>query len=318
MKRGKILLLLILVNGIAHLHGDQGQTLYMTDAFGQVYWVSSELSPPAQGLGKYGGHRLFDKNTKTAWAEGAAGAGIGEKIRLIVNRPLDHIDVVNGYAKSPGIFQANNRVRKLKLTAYAVQMPRDGGVTETGVPVAFHSALATFSATLKNTATTQAVPIPAQWREKTADKHPIAMEIEILSVYPGERFDDTCLSELSPVFARGIKVEIRNRDSEVWVVQGNRQHLVIKNTDAVFQLIETDESNHWAVLIEMPARAQGRVETRYRLLSIDKGRFVSRQKLGENIGELYGFATRAGRLYLRAGNTQNASEVLIDLETIQP
>lgn len=309
---------LILAAAVFLYPDDGGNTLHMIDAMGHVYWVSSELSRPAQGLGKYGGHHLFDHDTKTAWVEGADGGGIGEKIRVILMKPLDHLAVVNGYAKSPGIFRANNRVREIKIAAIAVQMPPEGHVTETGIPVTFLSELAAFNVTLEDTSSIQDISLPEQWREKTAGKHPIAMEIELLSVYPGERFDDTCLSELTPVYARGAMVDIRGRDSEVWVVRGKRRQLVARNVDSVFQLVETDKGSHWAILIEMPARTGGRVETRYRLLSLDSMRFIPPERLGAGIGELYGFESREGKPYLRAENTRDAADILIDLGDIRP
>lgn len=318
MRWMKAILVLLIAMYAFPLQGHEEKALHMTDAMGHVYWVSSELSPPREGLGKYGGHHLFDNNEKTAWVEGVAGGGIGERIRVILPGPLDHIDLVNGYAKSPGIFQANNRIREIRITAFSARLPREGQVTETGIPVILQSVLTTFSATLGDTAGSQEIAVPALWREKTTGKYPLVMEIEIRSIYPGNRFNDTCLSELSLVLDKKLKVDIRNRDSEVWLVRGSREHLVIREPESVFQLVETDKNSHWAILIEMPAHAGGRVETHYRLLSMDKRRFISTETLGADIGEFYGFEIRDGKLYLRAANTQSATEIWIDMEAVQP
>ena len=318
MKTGKAIPVLIFVTAAFLFPAGEGNTLFMTDAMGRIYWVSSELSPSPEGFGKYGGHHLFDGDKKTAWVEGVPGAGIGERIRVIVPGPLDHIAVVNGYAKSPGIFRANNRVREIRVSAFAVRMPPEGRVTEKGTPVTFLSRLASFPVTLEDTAATRKISLPQTWREKTAGQYPIAMEIEIRSVYPGARFDDTCLSELTLVFDRKTRVEIRNRDAEVWIIRDGEPQLVTRKTDSVFQLIETDRESHWAILIEMPGRTEGRVETRYRLLAINAGRFVSLEKLGAGVNELYGFETRGGKLYLRAGSSRDSGEIHIDLEAVQP
>ena len=178
--------------------------------------------------------------------------------------PLDHIALVNGYTRSPAIFRANNRVREIRVSAFAVRMPPEGRVTEKGMPVTFLSRLASFPVTLEDTAAIRKVLLPEAWREKTAGQYPIAMEIEIRSVYPGARFDDTCLSELSLIPDRGAGVEIRNRDAEVWVSRGGERRLVMQDRDSVFQLVETGPGNHWAILIEMPARNAGREGRRSR------------------------------------------------------
>ena len=74
----------------------------------------------------YAPWRANDKNKNTAWAEGAKGDGIGEKIYIeawTVNvkrfKPLTiNFNIINGCAASDKLFKSNNRVKRAKLTIY--------------------------------------------------------------------------------------------------------------------------------------------------------------------------------------------------------
>ncbi|HCC71273.1 MAG TPA: hypothetical protein DEQ09_09005 [Bacteroidales bacterium] len=86
------------------------------------YFVSSELDPidPFEGLGKYGGHNLFDNDPTTAWVEGVKGDGTGEYIFFKTDSYYpDTIIIDNGYQKSERLFKMNSRPRNIKLSLYA-------------------------------------------------------------------------------------------------------------------------------------------------------------------------------------------------------
>lgn len=88
-----------------------------------VYFiVSSELEPvdPFEGLGRYGGHRLFDDDTTTAWVEGVEGQGRGEYIIFSAGEPFpERLFIHNGYQKSDRLFKMNSRPRILNISLYA-------------------------------------------------------------------------------------------------------------------------------------------------------------------------------------------------------
>ena len=88
-----------------------------------VYFiVSSELEPvdPFEGLGRYGGHRLFDDDTTTAWVEGVEGQGRGEYIIFSAGEPFpERLIIHNGYQKSDRLFKMNSRPSILNISLYA-------------------------------------------------------------------------------------------------------------------------------------------------------------------------------------------------------
>lgn len=118
----------------------------------------------------YTPYNLNDSNIATPWVEGTSGYGKGEYIEFssLYDREIVHIDLNNGYAKNTNLFNKNASVKKIKLEF------SDG--TE-------------IIKELKNTANTQDItlnrPIRANW-----------MRLTIIDVYPGTKFEDTCLSEV--------------------------------------------------------------------------------------------------------------------------
>ena len=316
--RKTIVLLVLLFTGISAPCVDNPRVVHMTDAFGRIYWVSSELSPPERGLGRYGGHNLFDEDWKTAWAEGVPGSGIHQKIVVIVARPLEKIRIVNGYAKNREIFLANNRIRKIMISAFTIHLPRQGHVTESFVPVEFLAEISSFSCELKDTWTAQEVAPPSGWKRKLADQCQYALEIEILTVYPGAKYDDTCISELELIQCRENAVETRNEDSEVWVQRGKEAKRVVHSAESIFQIVDTDKENHWAIIIEMPNKTEGRAETLYRLLSIDHAVFIPPGRIGLNVHQLTGFEVMNGILYLTAFDSKKNADIRVDLSEVNP
>ena len=128
------------------------------------------MLPAAQG-NIYGPRNLTDGNDKTAWVEGSDGQGLGEFIVLEFNseRGVRGLTIRNGYDKSPDIFTKNSRVKDIELR---------------------FSSGDSIEATLKDAPGPQYVtmsqPIKAKW-----------IELVIRSVYPGSKYSDTAINELS-------------------------------------------------------------------------------------------------------------------------
>lgn len=132
--------------------------------------VSSVLSPQAgnsYGPDKLGGG--YDK-PEGAWCEGVDGTGEGQTITLHQkpNNKIGSMTFVNGYAKTPERFKANGRVKEARIET-------DNGYSKT--------------ITLKDTAQQQTIrisPAKVSW-----------LRLTILSVYPGARANDTCVTAFS-------------------------------------------------------------------------------------------------------------------------
>lgn len=138
-----------------------------------MFCASSVLDP--QYGNRYGTANLYDGNHATAWVEGTAGNGAGQKVLIAFDRPrlLSGFEIVNGYAKNRDIYTKNARVQtaRLKLS--------DGSSQLVSLPDVMYENRFSFG-----------TPVEATW-----------LELEIGSVFPGSKYTDTALSEFVPVFA---------------------------------------------------------------------------------------------------------------------
>lgn len=134
----------------------------------------------------YGAENVFDDDPATSWVEGAPGAGIGESIELLLSAwtaggklegsyEIAEIAMINGYAASESLYYANNRPKRVRVDyRNAAGGPDSGG---------------SFVWDLRETTDLQVLPF----------RRPILMgslSITIESVYPGSRYDDTCIAEI--------------------------------------------------------------------------------------------------------------------------
>ena len=124
---------------------------------------------PADRLNTYYPRNLFDSDLKTLWCESSPEDGVGEYIRVTfaAATPIDQVYIWNGYG-DPGYFKKNNRVCIVQ-----VDVDREFCVL----------------AQLEDTSAMQSIRLPHVYK---------ATEITftILAVYRGEKWNDTCISEL--------------------------------------------------------------------------------------------------------------------------
>jgi len=140
-----------------------------TQFFDSLYHcVSSVLSPQAGNT--YGPQNLSGGPEGAAWCEGVAGNGEGETIRIETSPTVTAyaISIRNGYQKSAAVFSNNGRVKTVEIEA-AGRVERF---------------------TLRDAAGEQRLEFrkPIEANTFTA---------RIVSVYPGVRYADTCISGLS-------------------------------------------------------------------------------------------------------------------------
>lgn len=128
----------------------------------------------------YEAGNMNDGLPETAWAEGAAGYGIGEKFIATMegdssmkNVPFRAIRIANGYQKNDKTWKDNSRIKKLKV---------------------YHNKKAVFIINLQDKMGVQF----AKWDDK-----PLLLNFndvitfEIMEVYKGDKYDDTVVSDLS-------------------------------------------------------------------------------------------------------------------------
>ena len=72
---------------------------------------------PDQAGNSYAARNIMDGDARTAWCDGVKGDGNGEWIRIDFGsmQELKGFELINGLAKSSNAFQANNRVKRMKL-----------------------------------------------------------------------------------------------------------------------------------------------------------------------------------------------------------
>jgi hypothetical protein len=156
--------------------------------------ASSVLKTDAINRFNYEPKNLFDNDLNTAWVEGVAGSGVGEwvEIQLGNNAYIEAIGIINGYTKNKSIYDANNRIHKIRLTVAFRDYWRgntdpsgeesvDIDLTEKQFNELNRSAQAPFISWLADYASGRAVS---------------KIRLTILDVARGTKYDDTCISEL--------------------------------------------------------------------------------------------------------------------------
>lgn len=136
---------------------------------------TSELPPATNNDGTfyYNASNVTDGNLSTCWAEGTSDAGINESILMSSDKKqhVSEITITNGYYKDEELFYKNNRVKNCKFefsdgTSHEVTLL--GEYSEQSNLIAFDP------------------PVDTEY-----------IKITILSVYPGNKYNDTCISEIS-------------------------------------------------------------------------------------------------------------------------
>jgi hypothetical protein len=137
--------------------------------------------------GMYSSASLVDGKPDTCWVEGASGAGIGETVVLPLTADQT-ARIMNGFQRSEHMYQVNARPKEIRisvLTADAIGF--DAAVKYTNLKVV--------------TQVTQTLEDRMGYQNLNIKKAPDGKEtyligITILSVYPGTKYQDTCISEI--------------------------------------------------------------------------------------------------------------------------
>lgn len=149
---------------------------------------------------RYSAGNLMDEDPTTAWVEGVDGYGEGEVIFaacLDLNKP---VEIWAGYGKSSAIFAANSRPKRIRVIVVSAKY---AGASQYGTNYSDLQAVAEQEVTLKDLNGYQTLPIPAfkretyYWAEQGQSRDfDYFLAIEIVDVYKGAKYADTCISEV--------------------------------------------------------------------------------------------------------------------------
>jgi len=186
---------------------------------------SSSLQPE-----KYNALKIFDRNFSTCWAEGSKGFGKGD---WVIFQSVARLWIYNGMWRSKALFYANNRVKKMKISFYGV-FARDYS-THNPITMKFDTTRTVFTNVYLLSETVVELPDGMYPIEIYAEHTPIPFEIspdnkklpyekwandgyrfcrlEILDVYRGTKYNDTCISE---IVGGGFDILLPGRDKFVY------------------------------------------------------------------------------------------------------
>ena len=123
---------------------------------------------------KYTPDNLRNEDLTTPWVEGVEGLGIGEKLKFYTYDRTRAIVIANGYfdPARPDLYYANNRLKKVLIRTF----DEADGTWRYETPWE-----------LEDTYNLQSLVIPDLWQY---------FELEIVEVYKGDKYDDTCIAGL--------------------------------------------------------------------------------------------------------------------------
>ncbi|OHD55666.1 MAG: hypothetical protein A2Y33_13610 [Spirochaetes bacterium GWF1_51_8] len=161
-----------------------------------VKLVSSSTLKP-EGANNYSVKNVLDQKFSTCWAEGVKGQGIGEWIEISFSDGvyLEKIAIANGYLKTPDLTIKNSAVKDYKLVLYFdEQVWTVKG--ELGIWGTSHIELDTDQEVRDYTTVIDLAGGISIDGHELPDQPVIKLRIYIESVYPGTKYEDTCISDI--------------------------------------------------------------------------------------------------------------------------
>lgn len=151
----------------------------------------------------YSGYSAVDGNTTTAWVEGVAGHGKGESLVITKLDLSKKMEILSGYGKSQALFVANSRPKMINIHIVR-SLPQPGGQSQCGSNYEALKIISTSKVNLKDINQFQPLPIPPFKKETYLFQneqwdYQYWLMIELIDIYPGTKYQDTCISEIRNV-----------------------------------------------------------------------------------------------------------------------
>ena len=146
----------------------------------------------------YAASMITDGDAKTAWVEGATAEGAGEVVIVTDVDLSKKVEILAGFGKSDALFKANNRPKTIRVH---VLQAKSGDASQCGRTYESVRLLTSKTLTLKDLNGFQSLAVPAFKREKftrdnTEYDYGYWLMIEIVDVFAGAKYKDTCISEI--------------------------------------------------------------------------------------------------------------------------
>lgn len=148
----------------------------------------------------YSPGNVTDGDTKTAWVEGMTDYGIDEILIISCVDLKKPIQIWAGYGKSAVIFTQNSRPKKIKSMIVQAETP---GYTQYGTVYYNLKVVAQVETELRDENQFQSLTIPTfeivsylNKEQNSYVDYNYFLAIQILDVYKGTKWSDTCISEI--------------------------------------------------------------------------------------------------------------------------
>lgn len=151
--------------------------------------ASSELRD-SQVSDRYSADKAFDGTLETSWVEGAAGPGTGESIMFVLPRDTVAVEIYPGYGVEQ-YCEPNNRVRTGEISISVLSRVPNQFAVELSMAEVYSRRF-----TLRDEPESQTVPLDLPEVELNPDLDMLVAELTIIDVYPGSRWQDTCIAEI--------------------------------------------------------------------------------------------------------------------------
>ncbi|MGB8957714.1 MAG: hypothetical protein WCC00_01755 [Candidatus Aminicenantales bacterium] len=153
--------------------------------------ASSILKADAINRFNYEPKSLFDDDLSTAWVEGVAGSGVGEWVEIQFEEgvQIEAVGIINGYTKNEAIYNANNRIRKIRLDVeFRDNWPENADPKSIDIDLTEKQ----FNELNRNVQ----APFISWLADYGMGRAVSKIRLTILEVAGGTKYDDTCISEL--------------------------------------------------------------------------------------------------------------------------
>lgn len=151
----------------------------------------------------YAGGSSVDGNNTTAWVEGVTGHGKGELLMITKLDLSKKLEILSGFGKSQALFAANTRPKTINIHIVRA-LPQAGGQSQCGSNYDALKIITSSKVILKDINQFQPLPMVPFKKETYLFQgeqweYQYWLMIELVDVYPGTKYQDTCISEIRNV-----------------------------------------------------------------------------------------------------------------------